>query len=84
MSNVRQIFADRLNADLERKCVSIDYLAKETNLSCELINRYKNAEEELKITDLEKICNVLGMNLLRIFDPKKSHQISLQYRKSTS
>lgn len=77
--NVRKLFGQRLQADLTRKGIDRSTLSKKSGLSQSIISDYLKSTRELSIDEIQKICNVLGLNPFRVF-AQEMPEVSLIYR----
>ena len=68
----------------EEKGYSLEYVAEKVNLTKKTIQRYETAESRISVNILEKICNVLDLNIDEItgfffFDFQDEEEIKVSY-----
>lgn len=60
--------AELLRMEMARHNITQSSIAKETGLALRTINRYVNAERSMKVSDLAKICDVIGVSASALLD----------------
>jgi len=62
MDTIEIALAEQLRMEAARLNVTQSHIAKETGLSLRSVSRYLNGERSIKISDLKKICDAMGVS----------------------
>jgi Zn-dependent peptidase ImmA (M78 family) len=80
--NIRKVVADRISQEMRRKGISSDLLARDTHLPGDVIQAYLGGNRELKFSELQPICDVLVLQIMRLLSADFAVS-KLQYRSAS-
>lgn len=78
--NIRKIIADRLQYELNRRDISLADVAKNTKISIKKLEKYIEGSTEITITDIVSICELVGINAVRLLYSKEYPEPKLSFR----
>lgn len=71
MVNIRKIIADRLGRELSRKGLTADRVARDSEIPLPTVHDYLSGSKELVFAELRPICDVIGIDLMRLAAPRE-------------
>jgi transcriptional regulator with XRE-family HTH domain len=78
--NIRKIIADRLQYELNRRDISLADVSKKTKISKKKLEKYIEGNTEITITDIVSVCELVGINAVRLLYSKKYPKPKLSFR----
>lgn len=83
MNNARKQIAARLRYEFERRNLSADNVAQESNLAKGVVSAYLEGKKEIDINELKLICAPFDINSTRLLFSKDYPKVKLSFRNTS-